>query len=84
MFPNNEAITEATSPVAGLEWLNTKGALSLAADLAGKVVVLDFFTFCCINCMHVLPDLQELERRHPVEGVRVAVGPGRGTATHQV
>nr|XP_023652750.1 NHL repeat-containing protein 2 isoform X1 [Paramormyrops kingsleyae] len=59
---------------AGLEWLNTKGTLSLATDLVGKVVVLDFFTFCCINCMHLLPDLQELERRHPVEDGLLVVG----------
>ena len=29
----------------------------------GQVVLLDFWTYCCINCMHVLPDLEHLERR---------------------
>ncbi|KAK7811701.1 hypothetical protein U0070_023182 [Myodes glareolus] len=33
------------------------------ADLCGKVVVLDFFTYCCINCIHLLPDLHALERK---------------------
>ena len=54
---------------AGLEWLNTEGPLSLTADLAGKVVLLDFFTYCCINCMHILPDLHRLEKKHSVEGM---------------
>ena len=52
----------------GLEWLNTEGPLSLAKELSGKVVILDFFTYCCINCMHILPDLHQLEKRHPVKG----------------
>jgi len=33
-------------------------------DLKGKVVVLDFWTYCCINCMHVLPDLAYLENKY--------------------
>ncbi|MBN3297248.1 NHLC2 protein, partial [Amia calva] len=58
----------------GLEWLNTKGPLSLAKDLPGKVVVLDFFTYCCINCMHVLPDLHELEQLHSDKDGLVVIG----------
>lgn len=46
----------------GLEWLNTEEPLSIYRDLCGKVVILDFFTYCCINCIHVLPDLHALER----------------------
>nr|XP_003475097.1 NHL repeat-containing protein 2 [Cavia porcellus] len=45
----------------GLEWLNTEEPLSLYKDLCGKVVILDFFSYCCINCIHLLPDLHELE-----------------------
>ncbi len=51
---------------AGLEWLNAGRMLTLA-ELRGKVVLLDFWTFCCINCMHVLPDLKALERKYPRE-----------------
>ncbi|XP_041939557.1 NHL repeat-containing protein 2 [Alosa sapidissima] len=58
----------------GLEWLNTEGPLSLAKELAGKVVVLDFFTYCCINCMHILPDLHKLEQKHSVKDGLVVVG----------
>ncbi|XP_035001257.1 NHL repeat-containing protein 2 [Hippoglossus stenolepis] len=58
----------------GLEWLNTEGPLSLTTDLAGKVVLLDFFTYCCINCMHILPDLHQLEKKYSVEDGLVIVG----------
>uniref|UniRef100_A0A1A8CEC4 NHL repeat-containing protein 2 n=1 Tax=Nothobranchius kadleci TaxID=1051664 RepID=A0A1A8CEC4_NOTKA len=58
----------------GLEWLNTEGPLSLNKELAGKVVLLDFFTYCCINCMHILPDLHQLEKRHSVKDGLVIVG----------
>jgi thiol-disulfide isomerase/thioredoxin len=47
---------------AGLTWYNTPQPLTLAG-LKGKVVLLDFWTYCCINCMHVLPDLQYLETK---------------------
>lgn len=46
----------------GAAWLNTERPLSLA-DLRGHVVVLDFWTYCCINCLHVLPELERIERR---------------------
>ncbi|MFH0882700.1 MAG: thioredoxin-like domain-containing protein [bacterium] len=47
----------------GMDWLNTSQPLSLA-QLRGKVVVLDFWTYCCINCMHVLPKLHDLEQKY--------------------
>ncbi len=43
-------------------WINTKHDLSLKS-LKGKVVLLDFWTFCCINCLHVLDELRLLEER---------------------
>ncbi len=51
-------------------WLNTDRPLSLE-DLRGHVVVLDFWTFCCINCLHVLPELEAVERRFEDEPVVV-------------
>ncbi|MGW0812511.1 NHL domain-containing thioredoxin family protein [Streptomyces viridiviolaceus] len=45
-------------------WLNTGGAELSLADLRGKIVVADFWTFCCINCLHVLDELRELEEKH--------------------
>ena len=45
-------------------WLNTGGKHLSLADLRGRIVVLDFWTFCCINCLHVLDELRELEEEH--------------------
>jgi len=47
-----------------LEWFNTDQPLTLAGQ-RGKVVILDFWSYCCINCMHVLPDLRYLENKYP-------------------
>jgi thiol-disulfide isomerase/thioredoxin len=44
----------------GLDWLNVERPLDLS-DLRGKVVLLDFWTYGCINCIHVIPDLKRLE-----------------------
>ncbi|BBH06476.1 haloacid dehalogenase-like hydrolase family protein [Prunus dulcis] len=57
-----------TAPVvpefpAKLDWLNT-APIKFSRDLKGKVVLLDFWTYCCINCMHVLPDLEFLEKKY--------------------
>ena len=56
----------------GLTWLNTSGPLELK-DLRGKFVLMDFWTFCCINCMHILPELAKLEHAHPKELVVIGV-----------
>ncbi|MFB8239683.1 NHL domain-containing thioredoxin family protein [Kitasatospora purpeofusca] len=45
-------------------WLNTGGKELTLADFRGKITVLDFWTFCCINCLHVLDELRELEEKH--------------------
>jgi DNA-binding beta-propeller fold protein YncE len=44
-------------------WINTDKPLSIK-DLKGQVVLLDFWTYCCINCMHVFPDLKYLEDKY--------------------
>ncbi|MFE3145347.1 NHL domain-containing thioredoxin family protein [Streptomyces sp. NPDC059218] len=45
-------------------WLNTGDQQYTLADLRGRIVVLDFWTFCCVNCLHVLDELRELEEKH--------------------
>ncbi|MDX3096349.1 redoxin domain-containing protein [Streptomyces sp. ME19-03-3] len=45
-------------------WINTGGKDLTLADLRGKCVIVDFWTFCCINCLHVLDELRELEEKH--------------------
>ncbi len=56
----------------GRGWLNTERPLTLAG-LRGKVVLLDFWTYCCINCIHVIPDLKRLEAKYPNELVVIGV-----------
>src|ERR1051326_7816290 len=46
-----------------LIWLNTDRPLTLD-NLAGQIVVLDFWTYCCINCMHMLPELEWIEKKY--------------------
>jgi len=48
----------------GRRWLGTGGKDLSLADLRGKIVLLDFWTFCCVNCLHVLDELRELEERY--------------------
>lgn len=48
---------------SGKDWFNSP-PLTFAKQLAGKITVLDFWTYCCINCIHILPDLAELEERY--------------------
>ncbi|MFJ9815854.1 NHL domain-containing thioredoxin family protein [Streptomyces sp. NPDC101151] len=45
-------------------WINTGGTDLKLADFRGRVLILDFWTFCCINCLHVLDELRELEEKH--------------------
>jgi thiol-disulfide isomerase/thioredoxin len=48
----------------GRGWLNTGGRTLTLADVRGKIVILDFWTFCCVNCLHVLDELRPLEEKY--------------------
>ncbi|MEV7329863.1 NHL domain-containing thioredoxin family protein [Micromonospora sp. NPDC093244] len=48
----------------GRGWLNTGGQDLSLQDLRGKIVLADFWTFCCINCLHVLDELRPLEEKY--------------------
>lgn len=54
----------------GFDWIGTLRPLRLR-ELRGQVVILDFWTYCCINCMHVLPVLAALEERRKDDPVVV-------------
>jgi len=56
----------------GLEWLNTDRPIRLE-ELAGKIVLLDFWTYGCINCIHIIPDLKRLEAEYAEELVVIGV-----------
>ncbi|MFG2886428.1 NHL domain-containing thioredoxin family protein [Streptomyces sp. NPDC048297] len=45
-------------------WINTGGKELGLAELRGRITIVDFWTFCCINCLHVLDELRELEEKH--------------------
>ena len=45
-------------------WINAGGAALDLASLRGKIVLLDFWTFCCANCLHVLDELRPLEKKY--------------------
>lgn len=56
----------------GIAWINTDGPVHLE-KLRGKIILLDFWTYCCINCHHVLPDLAMLEKKYNKELVVIGV-----------
>ena len=56
----------------GMEWLNVERPLSLA-ELRGKLVLLDFWTYGCVNCIHIIPDLERLEAEYADELVVIGV-----------
>ncbi|WP_426300506.1 NHL domain-containing thioredoxin family protein [Arthrobacter sp. R-11] len=60
------------SELVGRGWLNTGGKNLDLEALRGKIVLLDFWTFCCINCLHVLDELRPLEEKY--SDVLVTVG----------
>ncbi|GAA1868345.1 thioredoxin-like domain-containing protein [Paeniglutamicibacter psychrophenolicus] len=60
------------SELVGRNWLNTGGKQLTLEDFRGKITILDFWTFCCINCLHVLDELRPLEAKY--SDVLVTVG----------
>jgi YVTN family beta-propeller protein len=67
-----QARVRAPELTGGRGWLNTGKPLSLEA-LKGKVVLLDFWTYGCINCIHIIPDLKKLEAKYPNQLVVIGV-----------
>ncbi len=57
---------------AGLDWLNVPAPLTLS-DLQGKIVILDFWTYGCINCIHMIPVLAQVGERFRDEVVIISV-----------
>ncbi|KAI0559983.1 Thioredoxin [Gracilaria domingensis] len=49
------------------DWINSR-PLSFSKELKGKLVLCDFFTYCCVNCQHVLPKLRQLETKYGEDG----------------
>lgn len=62
-----------------VEWLNVDQPLTLRG-LQGKVVLVNFWTSCCINCMHVIPELNALMCDYAPEFVAIGVHAARYSA----
>jgi thiol-disulfide isomerase/thioredoxin len=64
--PGGDALPTARGAAPGFAgataWLNVDRPLTLD-DLHGRVVVVDFWTSCCVNCIHTLPILEQLEHK---------------------
>jgi thiol-disulfide isomerase/thioredoxin len=69
----DEKVEKAPELPADAAWLNTAKPVSIHKDLKGKIVILDFWTFCCINCIHTLPDLAKLEEKYANQLVVIGV-----------
>ncbi|MFJ3974475.1 NHL domain-containing thioredoxin family protein [Streptomyces sp. NPDC090021] len=62
--PRKRARVRAPELIGKGGWINTGGKDLKLADFRGRALILDFWTFCCINCLHVLDELRELEEKH--------------------
>ena len=62
-----------------LDWINTGGRSLALKDFRGRVLLLDFWTYCCINCIHMVPELRRIESLFPDEVVVVGVHSGKYT-----
>jgi thiol-disulfide isomerase/thioredoxin len=78
-MPEYEGKVNAPEFPDALEWLNTDRPLSIR-QLRGKLILLDFWTYCCINCMHIIPDLKKLEQKYANELVVIGVHSAKFTA----
>ena len=67
-----QAKVRAPELAGGKGWLNTDKPLSIAG-LKGKIVLLDFWTYGCINCIHIIPDLKKLEAKYEKNLVVIGV-----------
>jgi cytochrome c biogenesis protein CcdA/thiol-disulfide isomerase/thioredoxin len=75
IIPSAQAAPVLSAPLASLlttrQWLNTKPLQP--ADLAGKVVLVNFWTYSCINCIRVLPYVRNWADKYSDRGL-VVVG----------
>lgn len=58
----------------GLDWFNVSQPLNWKNHLSGSLVLIDFWTYCCINCLHILPQLHKLEKRFPPSDGLIIIG----------
>jgi len=81
-MPKYEGKARAPEFPDGADWLNVERPLQMS-DLRGKVVLLDFWTYCCINCMHIISDLKRLEEKYADELVVIGVHSAKFTTERE-
>ena len=57
---------------ADMDWINIDNPLTMNG-LLGKIVILDFWTYGCINCLHIIPILEQVEQKYAQEVVVIGV-----------
>ena len=73
MVPKSAEISnygEAPEFIAKGPWLNTEQPFSIES-LKGKVVLIDFWTYSCINCVRTIPHLRELYDKYEKYGLEI-------------
>ena len=63
------------------EWFNVSRPLH-AADLHNRILIVDFWTAGCINCMHVMPELAALEHQFKEKITVIGVHSGKFLSEH--
>ncbi len=68
-----EASVGTAPEIRGIDtWVNTPGGKPLTlAGLRGRVVLLDFWTYSCINCLRTLPHLEAWDRAYRAAGLTI-------------
>jgi thiol-disulfide isomerase/thioredoxin len=61
-----------TIATPGTQWLNVSRGLT-PDDLRGKIVLLDFWTYCCINCIQSIPEIAKLEKEFKKDLVVIGI-----------
>ena len=57
---------------AEMDWINIDQPLTMQG-LLGKIVIFDFWTYGCINCLHIIPILEQVEKKFAEEVVVIGV-----------
>ncbi len=71
VYPDSNAYPSAPDFTGGGTWLNSPNPLSLKTNLKGKVVLVDFWTYTCINCIRTLPYVQSWQEKYAAKGFTV-------------
>src|SRR5580693_4098524 len=68
----NAAEAKVSSPLGALfdaqQWLNTKPR---SEDVRGKIVMVNFWTYSCINCLRILPHVRAWAEKYKSRGLLV-------------